>query len=72
MAETKSQYLEVAPQKDLSENVGKMGLVILGLQHAFTMFGATVLVPYLTGIPVNVALFTAGIGTLLFHIITKG
>jgi len=72
MAETKSQYLEVAPQKDLSENVGKMGLVILGLQHAFTMFGATVLVPYLTGIPVNVALFTAGIGTLLFHIITRG
>ncbi|AKI98303.1 uracil transporter [Kosmotoga pacifica] len=41
------------------------------MQHAFTMFGATVLVPYLTGIPVNLALFTAGLGTLIFHAITK-
>ncbi|APT76487.1 uracil transporter [Marinitoga sp. 1135] len=47
------------------------GLILLGLQHTFTMFGATVLVPYLTGIPVNVALLTAGLGTLLFHWITK-
>ena len=46
-------------------------LFILGLQHAFTMFGATVLVPYLTGVPVNVALFAAGVATLLFHLITK-
>jgi uracil permease len=45
--------------------------IILGLQHAFTMFGATVLVPYLTGVPVNVALFAAGVATLLFHLITK-
>jgi len=44
---------------------------ILGLQHAFTMFGATVLVPYLTGVPVNVALFAAGVATLIFHLITK-
>jgi len=72
MAETKSQYLEIEPQEDRSKEVGKLGLLILGLQHAFTMFGATVLVPYLTGIPVNVALFTAGIGTLVFHLITKG
>lgn len=35
------------------------------------MFGATVLVPYLTGVPVNVALFTAGLGTLIFHLLTK-
>lgn len=46
-------------------------IFVIGLQHAFTMFGATVLVPYLTGVPVNVALFTAGVGTLLFHLITK-
>ncbi len=49
----------------------KMGLLVLGLQHAFTMFGATVLVPYLTGVPVTVALFAAGVGTLLFHVLTK-
>ncbi|HPU61090.1 MAG TPA: uracil-xanthine permease family protein [Bacillota bacterium] len=46
--------------------------LILGLQHAFTMFGATVLVPLLTGLDVSVALFTAGIGTLWFHLVTKG
>jgi hypothetical protein len=47
-------------------------LLILGLQHAFTMFGATVLVPLLTGLDVSVALFTAGIGTLWFHLVTRG
>lgn len=47
-------------------------LLILGLQHTFTMFGATVLVPLLTGLDVGVALFTAGIGTLFFHVVTKG
>ncbi|MTI69066.1 MAG: uracil permease [Firmicutes bacterium] len=45
---------------------------ILGIQHAFTMFGATVLVPIITGLDISVALFMAGIGTLLFHLITKG
>src|SRR5690554_6128269 len=44
---------------------------ILGLQHVFTMFGATVLVPILTGLNVSVALFGAGIGTLLFHYLTN-
>lgn len=47
-------------------------LLALGLQHAFTMFGATILVPLLTGLDVSVALFTAGIGTLWFHFVTKG
>ncbi len=51
--------------------LSKGKLTILGLQHAFTMFGATVLVPYLTGVPVNVALFAAGLATLIFHFITK-
>ncbi|MEA2065565.1 MAG: solute carrier family 23 protein [Thermotogota bacterium] len=46
-------------------------LLILGLQHTFTMFGATILVPILTGLNVGVALFTAGIGTLWFHLVTK-
>ena len=51
--------------------MSKAGLFILGLQHLFTMFGATVLVPYLTEVPVTVALFAAGVGTLLFHVINK-
>ncbi|MBO8159992.1 MAG: uracil-xanthine permease [Thermosipho sp. (in: Bacteria)] len=66
-----SEYTNVIPQEDRSAGMSVWGLILLGLQHTFTMFGATVLVPYLTGIPVNVALFTAGIGTLLFHWITK-
>ncbi|MDC7246346.1 MAG: uracil-xanthine permease family protein [Sphaerochaetaceae bacterium] len=45
--------------------------VILGLQHTFVMFGATVLVPILTGLDISVALFAAGIGTLIFHVVTK-
>lgn len=45
--------------------------IILGFQHTFVMFGATVLVPLITGLDVGVTLFAAGIGTLLFHIITK-
>lgn len=45
--------------------------VILGFQHTFVMFGATVLVPLITGLDVGVTLFAAGIGTLLFHLITK-
>lgn len=45
--------------------------VILGFQHTFVMFGATVLVPLITGLDVGVTLFAAGIGTLLFHFITK-
>ena len=44
---------------------------IIGFQQMFVMFGATVLVPLLTGLDVGVTLFCAGIGTLLFHIITK-
>lgn len=45
---------------------------ILGVQFLFVAFGATVLVPLLVGIDPAVALFTAGIGTLIFHFITKG
>ena len=45
-------------------------LTVLGIQHVFAMFGATVLVPILTGMIPAVALFCAGVGTLLFHLIT--
>ncbi len=48
---------------------GKMAWA-LGVQHFLAMFGATVLVPLLTGLDPLVALFTAGIGTLIFHLIT--
>jgi uracil permease len=44
--------------------------VVLGLQHTFVMFGATVLVPILTGLDVGVTLLAAGIGTWIFHILT--
>ncbi|MBN1243800.1 MAG: uracil permease, partial [Spirochaetales bacterium] len=42
----------------------------MGLQHTFVMFGATVLVPILTGLDVGVTLFAAGVGTWIFHIMT--
>ncbi len=44
---------------------------LLGLQHVLAMFGATVLVPFLTGLNPSIALLSAGIGTLLFHYCTK-
>ena len=46
--------------------------LILGFQHVLAMFGATVLVPYLTGLDPAIALFAAGCGTLLFHLCSKG
>ncbi|WP_456476630.1 uracil-xanthine permease family protein [Oceanithermus sp.] len=45
---------------------------ILGLQHTVAMFGATVLVPLLTGLSPSVALVSAGAGTLVFHLVTGG
>lgn len=45
--------------------------IILGLQMLFVAFGALVLVPLLTGLDPSIALFTAGIGTLIFHFVTK-
>jgi len=46
--------------------------IILSLQHVFAMFGATVLVPMLTGLDVGVALVASGIGTLIYILCTKG
>lgn len=45
--------------------------LILGIQHTLAMFGATVLVPALTGLNTSITLFCAGLGTLLFHWVTK-
>jgi uracil permease len=44
----------------------------VGVQHFLAMFGATILVPILTGLPVSMALFASGVGTLIFHLVTKG
>ena len=46
--------------------------LVLGIQHVLAMFGATVLVPFLTGLNPSIALICAGVGTLIFHSVTKG
>lgn len=53
-------------------NLGPIQKTIVGAQFLFVAFGATVLVPLLVGLDASVALFTAGIGTLIFHAVTKG
>ncbi len=55
-----------------ARTLGVPKMIALGIQHTFTMFGATVLVPIITGLDVSVSLFLAGVGTLLFHAITGG
>ena len=52
--------------------LGRGRMFLLGFQHMFAMFGATVLVPILTGLDVSTTLLFAGLGTLLFHLITGG
>lgn len=54
-----------------ARTLGTGKMFILGLQHMFAMFGATVLVPLITGLSVSATLLFAGIGTLLFHLLTK-
>ncbi|MBO7667636.1 MAG: uracil-xanthine permease [Firmicutes bacterium] len=51
--------------------LGPGRMFTLGFQHMFAMFGATVLVPTLTGLSVSATLLFAGLGTLLFHLLTK-
>ena len=55
-----------------AKTLGTSRVLILGVQHLFAMFGATVLVPALTGLNVSTTLMFAGIGTLLFHLVTGG
>ena len=54
-----------------AKKLGTGRMFILGVQHMFAMFGATVMVPLLTGLSVSTTLLCAGLGTLLFHLITK-
>ena len=54
-----------------ARTLGTPKMLVLGIQHMFAMFGATVLVPILTGLDIATTLLFAGLGTLLFHFITK-
>ena len=53
-------------------NLNAVQKTIVGVQFLFVAFGATVLVPLLVGMDPSVALLTAGVGTLIFHAVTKG
>ena len=53
-----------------AKSLGTPKVLVLGLQHMFAMFGATVLVPAITGLNVSTTLLFAGLGTLLFHLIS--
>ena len=55
-----------------ARKLGVPKMVVFGFQHMFAMFGATILVPILTGLSVSATLLFAGLGTLLFHFLAKG
>lgn len=55
-----------------ARSLGLPKMLLLGMQHMFAMFGATVIVPLVTGLPVETTLLTVGLGTLLFHLATGG
>ncbi len=57
---------------DINEKPKPSIWALLSFQHVFAMFGATILVPILTGYPVSVALFASGVGTLVYTVCTKG
>ena len=69
---TEKEY--IVPEEGIRDasQLGTGRMFLLGLQHTFAMFGATVLVPLLTGLSVSTTLLMAGLGTLLFHFLTKG
>lgn len=63
----------ISSRKDSEKSIKDSLLkLVLAMQHLIAMFGATVLVPILTGLDPSVALFSAGIGTLIFHLCTEG
>lgn len=74
MAEFEDEMYErtVEPKLDVNERPKFLQGLLLSSQHLFAMFGATVLVPFLTGLPVSAALIASGVGTLLYILITKG
>ena len=53
-----------------AKTLGKPKMILLGVQHMFAMFGATILVPIITGLDISTTLLMAGLGTLLFHLLT--
>ena len=65
--------MEFKPQEGITDarQLGYGKFTILGIQHLFAMFGATILVPALTGLPVSTTLLFAGLGTLVFHLLSK-
>ncbi|TVR67328.1 MAG: uracil-xanthine permease [Spirochaetaceae bacterium] len=65
-----AEAIKSAPIEDIS-TLGYPKQLALGMQHVFTLFASTVLVPIITGLDVGVALVMSGIGTLLFHFITQ-
>ena len=79
MQKQKKSVKDLIPPEGLfdARKLGIPRMLILGLQHMFAMFGATVLVPLILvnqyGLPMSIqtTLFCAGIGTLLFHLLTK-
>jgi len=67
-----SPYMPHSKNSDSIDLYNPVKRIIVGIQFLFVAFGATVLVPLLIDIDPSVALFTAGVGTLIFHLITKG
>lgn len=63
--------LKVELVLDVNEKPTLSKWALLSFQHVFAMFGATILVPFLTGLPVSVALFASGVGTLVYMFCTK-
>lgn len=63
---------ETPPAVYDATTLGKPRMFVLGIQHMFAMFGATILVPVLTGLSVSDTLLFAGLGTMLFRILAKG
>lgn len=71
MAEQKTAAAADDGIRDGFKQLGIARMLLLGCQHVFAMFGATVLVPLITGFNVSITLFTCGLGTVLYFFITK-
>ncbi len=69
----KEEYMSTRVEMmiDVNEKPKPAQWILLSFQHVFAMFGATVLVPILTGYPISTALFASGVGTLVYSLITK-
>lgn len=65
MLEEKTMLIDVDEKPELWTGI------LLSFQHVFSMFGATILVPIITGLPISAALMMSGVGTLIYHFVTK-